>query len=76
MSLLEINDLHITYRSERGDVPAVRGVNLSVAEGDTLGLAGESGCGKSTIAAAVLRLLPKGTDVRGQVLLAGEDVYR
>ncbi len=75
MTLLEINDLHITYRSERGDVPAVRGVNLSVGEGDTLGLAGESGCGKSTIAAAVLRLLPKGTDVRGQVLLAGEDVY-
>ncbi|MFZ4720182.1 MAG: ABC transporter ATP-binding protein [Ilumatobacteraceae bacterium] len=75
MSLLEIRDLHITYRSERGDVPAVRGVNLSVDEGDTLGLAGESGCGKSTIAAAVLRLLPKGTDVRGQVLLAGEDVY-
>ncbi len=75
MTLLEIRDLHITYRSERGDVPAVRGVNLSVSEGDTLGLAGESGCGKSTIAAAVLRLLPKGTDVRGQVLLGGEDVY-
>ncbi len=75
MTLLEIRDLHVTYRSERGDVPAVRGVNLAVGEGDTLGLAGESGCGKSTIAAAVLRLLPKGTDVRGEVLLDGEDVY-
>src|SRR3954453_20310426 len=75
MSVLEIHDLSVTYRSERGDVPAVRGVNLTLQRGDTLGLAGESGCGKSTIAAAVLRLLPKGTDVRGQVLLEGEDVY-
>ena len=75
MSLLELRDLHVTYRGERGDVPAVRGVNLSLDEGDTVGLAGESGCGKSTIAAAVLRLLPKRTQVRGQVLLGGEDVY-
>jgi peptide/nickel transport system ATP-binding protein len=75
MSLLELRDLHITYRSARGDVPAVRGVSLSLDAGDTLGLAGESGCGKSTIAGAVLRLLPKGTDIRGQVLLDGEDVY-
>jgi peptide/nickel transport system ATP-binding protein len=75
MSLLELRDLHITYRSERGAVPAVRGVDLSLDPGETVGLAGESGCGKSTIAAAVLRLLPKETEVRGQVLLNGEDVY-
>ena len=40
-----------------------------------MGLAGESGCGKSTIAGAVLRLLPKQTQVDGQILLDGEDVY-
>ncbi len=75
MSLLELRDLHITYRSERGDVPAVRGVNLTIDPGETVGLAGESGCGKSTIAGAVLRLLPKETEVTGQILLDGEDVY-
>ncbi len=75
MSVLELHDLSITYRSERGDVPAVRGVNLTIEPGETVGLAGESGCGKSTIAAAVLRLLPKQTRVEGHVLLDGEDVY-
>ncbi|MCB0954761.1 MAG: ABC transporter ATP-binding protein [Ilumatobacteraceae bacterium] len=75
MSVLELHDLCVTYRTEGGKVPAVRGVNLTIDEGDTVGLAGESGCGKSTIAAAVLRLLPKGTWVTGKVLLNGEDVY-
>jgi peptide/nickel transport system ATP-binding protein len=75
VTLLELRDLHITYRSGRGDVPAVRGVDLVLDAGDTVGLAGESGCGKSTIAGAVLRLLPPETEVRGEVLLDGEDVY-
>jgi peptide/nickel transport system ATP-binding protein len=74
MSLLELRDVRITYRSERGDVPAVRGVDLVVGPGETVGLAGESGCGKSTIAAAVLRLLPKDTVVEGEILLHGEEV--
>ena len=74
-SVLELRDLHVTYRSERGDVPAVRGVDLTIEPGETVGLAGESGCGKSTIAGAVLRLLPPATQVDGEVLLDGEDVY-
>jgi peptide/nickel transport system ATP-binding protein len=75
MSVLELLDLGVTYRTEQGPVPAVRGVTLTIDAGDTVGLAGESGCGKSTIASAVLRLLPKGTEVTGSVLLDGEDVY-
>jgi peptide/nickel transport system ATP-binding protein len=74
MSLLELRDLRITYRSEHRDVPAVRGIDLVVAPGETVGLAGESGCGKSTVAAAVLRLLPRDTLVEGEILLGGEDV--
>jgi peptide/nickel transport system ATP-binding protein len=72
--LLEVRDLHVTYASRGGPVPAVRGVDLVLAERDTLGLAGESGCGKSSLAGAILRLLPRGTSVTGEVLLDGEDV--
>ncbi|MCY7299715.1 MAG: ABC transporter ATP-binding protein [Ilumatobacteraceae bacterium] len=75
MSVLELQDLCVTYRTDGGPVPAVRGVNLTMNAGETVGLAGESGCGKSTIASAVLRLLPKSTKVSGKVLLDGEDVY-
>src|ERR1700694_3590414 len=73
--LLAIRDLHVTYRTRAGEVPVVRGVSLDLQGAATLGLAGESGCGKTTIANAVLRLLPAGTRVEGQVLLEGEDVY-
>ena len=72
--LLSVRDLHVTYRPQRGTVPAVRGVSFDLAPGETLGLAGESGCGKSTIAGALLRVLPPGTEVTGDVLLDGEDV--
>jgi peptide/nickel transport system ATP-binding protein len=74
MSVLSVRDLRITYRTSSGDVPAVRGVDLDIPKGQVLGLAGESGCGKSTIAAGILRLLPRRTLVEGQVLLNGEDV--
>jgi peptide/nickel transport system ATP-binding protein len=73
MALLELRDLTVTYMTEGGPVPAVRGVNLTVDPGQTLGLAGESGCGKSTIASSVLRLLPASAKVTGQILVNGED---
>jgi peptide/nickel transport system ATP-binding protein len=66
-----VRDLTVTYA---GGVTAVRGVSFDLVRGETLGLAGESGCGKSTIAGALLRLLPPGTKVTGEVLLEGEDV--
>jgi peptide/nickel transport system ATP-binding protein len=72
--LLSIRDLAVTYRTGDEDVPAVRGVDLDVEAGQTVGVAGESGCGKSTMASAVLRLLPSGAKVSGEVLLGGEDV--
>ncbi len=75
-SLLELRDLHITYQTDAGPVPAVRGVNLTVEAGQTLGLAGESGCGKSTIAASVLRLLPGSAKVTGEILFNGADVLK
>jgi peptide/nickel transport system ATP-binding protein len=74
MSVLTVRDLNVTYSTQGGDVPAVRGVDLAVARGEVLGLAGESGCGKSTVAHAILRLLPAGARVDGEVLLNDEDV--
>jgi peptide/nickel transport system ATP-binding protein len=72
--LLEVDDLHVTYRSSRGLIPAVRGVSFRLDAGETLGLAGESGSGKSSLTMALLRLLPPSTKVTGSVRLAGEDV--
>ena len=74
MSVLSVEDLHVTYRGHGGDVPAVRGASLTVGQGEVVGLAGESGCGKSTLASTVLRLQPPSAKVTGRVLLDGEDV--
>jgi ABC-type glutathione transport system ATPase component len=74
MSLLAMRDVHVTYTTSAGDVPAVRGVDLTVDNGEILGVAGESGCGKSTLAATALRLSPSNAKVTGQVLLDGADV--
>jgi peptide/nickel transport system ATP-binding protein len=71
---LEMRDVHLTYCTEAGPVPAVRGVDLCVAGGEVVGVAGESGCGKSSLVSTALRLYPKSAQVSGEVLLGGEDV--
>jgi peptide/nickel transport system ATP-binding protein len=73
-AVLSVRDLRVAYKTQAGPVPAVRGVDFEIQRGEVLGLAGESGCGKSTIAAAILRLLPDGAQVTGDVSLLGDDV--
>lgn len=70
--ILELRGVSITYRGAQS--PAVRDVDLSLQPGDTLGLAGESGCGKTTLAMSVLRLLPRSAEVDGERLVDGQDV--
>ncbi len=72
--LLEVRDLSVTYRTSAADVRAVRGVDFDLDAGQTLGVAGESGSGKSTMALSLLRLLPVGARVEGSVRFQGEDL--
>ena len=72
--VLDLRDVSVTYRTSEGPLPAVRGIDLTVAPGEVVGLAGESGCGKSTLVSTVLRLQPTGATVEGEVLVLGEDV--
>ncbi len=74
--ILDIKDLHITYRTDEATVYAVNGLNLTVKRGETLGLVGETGAGKTTTAISVLRLLPDrvGKVTQGEIWLDGENV--
>lgn len=67
-SILDIADLEVRYRTSRGDNTAVKGVNLTVERGEILGIAGESGCGKTTLATSILGLLRPPGYVAGGVV--------
>ena len=74
MSLLQVRHVRVSYASERGDVAAVDDVSLTIEPGEVLGLAGESACGKTTLALAVPRLLPETASVTGGVTFEGRDL--
>ncbi|MEJ6020757.1 ABC transporter ATP-binding protein [Ramlibacter sp. PS4R-6] len=74
MALLEVEHLTITLQTHRGPARAVRDVSFTLDKGDTLGIVGESGCGKSMTAMALMGLLPEGAQVEGSIRLAGEEL--
>lgn len=72
MPLLEVRDLRVSFFTPRGEVRAVDGVSFTIDEGETFGLVGESGCGKSVTALSLLRLLDgNGRIVGGDIVFAG-----
>ena len=69
--ILSVQDLKVHFETPRGVVKAVDGVNFAIRPGETLGLVGESGCGKSTVARSIVGLVPT-TD--GTVTLEGAEI--
>lgn len=72
--LIEVDNLRVRLNTSRGPADAVRGVSFSLARGETLGLIGESGCGKSVTAMALMGLLPESAVVSGSVRLEGQEL--
>ena len=72
--VLEVEDARVIYRVRGEDAPAVDGVSLSLERGDSLALAGESGCGKTTLALACIGLLPQNARVEGSIRFRGEEL--
>ena len=77
-TILEIKDLHVNYRSMNVTTYAVNGIDISLKEGEALGLVGETGAGKTTTALTILRLLPTRTArvPQGEVLYGGRDLLK
>jgi len=74
-ALLEVEDLKTYYQVLRGHVKAVDGVNFDVDKGEAMGLVGESGCGKTTIALSILKILPSGGKIEGgKIFFEGKDI--
>ncbi len=75
--VLEIKDLHVSFFTDKGEIPAVGGVDLKIPKGRIVGLVGESGCGKSITARSVMGLLKyPGRIVSGSILMDGRDLTR
>ncbi|MDY3919479.1 MAG: ABC transporter ATP-binding protein [Candidatus Limivivens sp.] len=76
--ILEVRDLTTTFRTERGPLKAIDGINFQVYKGEILGIVGESGCGKSVTSQSVMRLYDEKytASYQGEVLLEGQDLMK
>ena len=77
-ALLEIRDLKVQFKTDRGKVTAVNGVSFSIGAGETVGIVGESGCGKTVTSLSVLGLIPQppGKVVGGSIHFKGKDLLK
>lgn len=73
--ILEVKDLHTTFKTDKGEVHAVNGINFNLEPGKTLGIVGESGSGKSVSAYSIMQILAdNGRISSGEVLYKGENI--
>jgi len=75
LPILQLDGLTTNYRTMRGWVKAAEGVSFEIEKGEALGVVGESGCGKTTVALSILKILPQGARIRGgRILFEGNDL--
>src|SRR5699024_6374604 len=73
--LLEVKDLHVSFRNKKGSIPVLRGVNFTLEKGKVLCIVGESGSGKSLTSLAIMGLLPEAAEVpAGEINFNGENL--
>ncbi|MFC2031469.1 ATP-binding cassette domain-containing protein, partial [Chloroflexota bacterium] len=73
--ILQVRNLEVKYHTREGTLTAIRDASFEIGEAEILGVVGESGCGKSTVASAVMRLLPPNGELSGgQILFRGQDL--
>lgn len=77
-NILEIHDLYVRFYTDDGTVNALNGVNLTLRDGETLGLVGETGAGKTTLAKSIMQLIPSppGKIEKGEILFSGRDILK
>ena len=76
-NILEIRNLHTSFFTHLGEVKAIRGIDIHIESGETLGIVGESGSGKSVTSLSIMRLLlHPGRVVDGEILFKGEDLLK
>ncbi len=75
--ILKVNDLMTVFDTDRGRIKAVDGVSLAIHSGETLGVVGESGCGKTMLSLSIMRLIPSnGKIINGEILFSGNDLLK
>ncbi len=74
MPLLEVTDLHVALQTQRGHAEAVRGISFTLERGETMGIVGESGCGKSVTVLSLMGLLPASAQVTGSIRFDGTEL--
>jgi len=77
-TILSVNNLKVNFRNKKGTTTAIEDVSFTIEEGSTLGVVGESGCGKSVTATSILRLLPKNTSeiASGEIIFDNKDLTK
>lgn len=75
-TLIEIKDLKVYFHTDKGIVKSVNGVSFNINEGETIGIVGESGCGKSVTAMSLMKLLPTSKIEGGEIIFQGKDILK